>query len=84
MRLAQAEAESPLDSPWCFFDLAEIRLYVGDPDGFLKWLRNGVDRSEHDWQAGTFRSALQLLVDGGVKPPGLDPGLAELDARRAV
>ena len=82
MRLAQAEADPPLDSPWCFFDLAEIRLYADDPDGFLKWLRKGVQRSEHDWEPGTFRSALQLLVDGGVKPAGLDTGLAELDAAK--
>ena len=27
-------AESPFDKPWCFFDLAQIKLYRGDPKAF--------------------------------------------------
>ena len=36
MRQAQAILQPPYDTPWCFFDLAEIRvpvaLWVGDRD----------------------------------------------------
>ncbi len=80
MRQAQAEANPPFDLPWCMFDLAEIRMYSGDAAGFLEWTRKGLQRSEHRYEAETFRSALQLLVDGGVELPGLHEGLALIDA----
>jgi hypothetical protein len=80
MRQAQAEANPPFDLPWCMFDLAEVRLYSGDPAGFLDWTRKGLDKCEHRYEAETFRSALQLLIDGGVEPAGLRDGLALIDA----
>jgi Flp pilus assembly protein TadD len=79
MRQAQAEAMPPIDAPWCMFDLAEIALYSGDKAGFLEWTRKGLGRSEHRYQAETFRSALQLLVDGGVEPDGLHEGMTLID-----
>ena len=59
MRQNQAELNPPVDSPWCFFDAAEARLYLGDPAGFLDWLRKGLDRCDQKWQGETFRSALR-------------------------
>jgi tetratricopeptide (TPR) repeat protein len=79
MRQAQAEAMPPIDAPWCMFDLAETALYSGDRAGFLEWTRKGLGRCEHRYQAETFRSALQLLVDGGVEPDGLPEGLTLID-----
>jgi tetratricopeptide (TPR) repeat protein len=83
MRQAQAEAIPPFDVPWCMFDLAEVALYSGDAPGFLDWTRKGLAKCEHRWEPETFRSALQLLVDGGVDPPGLRDGLALIDGALA-
>jgi tetratricopeptide (TPR) repeat protein len=80
MRQAQAIASPPFDAPWCMFDLAEIRLYSGDAAGFLDWTRKGLDTCTHSYEPATFRSALQLLSDGGVEPAGLRDGLPLLDA----
>jgi len=79
MRTAQASANPPLDVPWCFFDVAEVRLYSGDASGFIEWTKKGLAASQHNWEPGTYRSALQLLVDGGVELPGLSEGLPLID-----
>jgi len=79
MRQAQAEANPPFDLPWCMFDLAEVALYSGDAEGFLEWTRKGLSKCEHRYEAESFRSALQLLIDGGVEPRGLRDGLPLID-----
>lgn len=48
-REGQAQQNPPFDSPWCFFDLAEIKLYRGDARGFLDTAIEGFGRTEHDW-----------------------------------
>lgn len=83
MRQMQATANPPIDSPWCMFDLAEVRLYSGDAAGFLKWTREGLEASQNVWEPQTFRSALQLLLDGGVEPSGLRDALPLIDTRIA-
>jgi tetratricopeptide (TPR) repeat protein len=80
MRQSQAMANPPLDSPWCMFDVAEMRLYAGDAAGFLQWTRQGLNACENRWEPQTFRSALQLLIDGGVEPAGLRDGLPLIEA----
>lgn len=80
MRQAQASANPPFDVPWCMFDCAEARLYANDPVGFASWTKKGLDACRHRWEAETFRSALQLLLDGGVQPDGLSDGLRLIDA----
>jgi tetratricopeptide (TPR) repeat protein len=80
MRQAQASATPPFDVPWCMFDCAEARLYAGDSDGFVIWTKKGLEACQHRWEAETYRSALQLLVDGGVQPEGLSDGLPLIDA----
>jgi len=80
MRQAQASANPPFDVPWCMFDCAEARLYAGDPAGFVTWTKKGLEASQHRWEPETYRSALQLLIDGGVQPAGLSDGLPLIDA----
>ena len=51
----------PYDSPWCFFDLALIRLFQGDGQEFLKYIEEGCLNSNASWMAETFRKTLELL-----------------------
>jgi hypothetical protein len=83
MRQAQAEAVPPFDVPWCMFDLAEVALYSGDAAAFLEWTRKALATCQHRWEPETFRSALQLLIDGGVEPAGLREGFPLIDAAMA-
>ncbi len=78
-RRAQAANDPPYDAPWSHFDLAEMRLYLGDPDGFLKTIDEGLLVCEHSWQPQTFRDSLAILADAGVELPGLADGIAKLD-----
>ena len=48
--------------------------------GFVEWTKKGLDASQHNWEPATYRSALPLLVDGGVQLPGLSDGLPLIDA----
>jgi tetratricopeptide (TPR) repeat protein len=81
LRLGQTKASPPADTPWCFFDLAEIALYKGDKPTFLASVRAGLDSCVADWQAKTFRETLHsTLVAHGIVLDGLGEGLALLDA----
>lgn len=84
MRKAQATANPPFDVPWSLFDTAEMRLYAGDTAGFLEWTTKGLNACEHKYEPQTYRSALQLLVDGGIELPGLSEGLPLIDAAIAA
>ncbi|MEF8732987.1 MAG: hypothetical protein V5B40_14110 [Candidatus Accumulibacter meliphilus] len=42
MRKAQTQATPPADTPWCFYDLAEIHLYRCDHDGFIRQVVAGI------------------------------------------
>lgn len=64
--------------PWSIFDLAEIRLYANDRDGFLQLIDESMLICTDAWQPETFRKSLQLLVDGNVNLPGLDEGITKL------
>jgi len=80
MRLAQTLTTPPTDTPWCFFDLAELRLYQEDEQGFLRYLRKGTESCTVDWQPRTFRGALKsALVDSRIDLPGLAQGMELLD-----
>ncbi|MFA5923906.1 MAG: tetratricopeptide repeat protein [Methylococcaceae bacterium] len=76
---AKVESDPPIDPPWSFFDLAEIRLYAGDKDGFLTRLQEGLTYCNAPWQPQTNRLSLEMLKEGGVDLPGLDEGLAMLE-----
>jgi tetratricopeptide (TPR) repeat protein len=77
-RAVQVAQNPPYDKPWCFFDLAEIRLYSGKIDESLDLIREGVRQSEADWQVETFYASLQLLEPAAADVPGLDRCLALL------
>jgi hypothetical protein len=75
---AQVATDPPYDAPWSLFDLAEIRLYTGDKDGFLSFAAKGVDHAARKSQVETFLQTLQSLLDSGIKVPGLEEGIEML------
>jgi tetratricopeptide (TPR) repeat protein len=77
----QVENRPPYNAPWSFFDLAQIRLFLGDSAGFLALIERGVEVCTHSWQPETFAKTLALL-DGRVALDGLREGL-DLLARRS-
>ena len=74
-RLAQTLQNPPYDSPWSHFDLATIRLFLGDDTGFLENLELGLSYCTAAWQARTFYGTLALLPAGGVSSPAVEQGL---------
>jgi tetratricopeptide (TPR) repeat protein len=74
----QVSSEPPYNPPWSAFDLAEVQLYLGNKDEFLKYLKEGVIASTDDWMPKTFRESLELLVEGNIKLPGLADGIKRL------
>ena len=75
---AQVTTDPPMNAPWSFFDLSEVRLYAGDEPGFLDALTQGLTYCDADWQPESHLKSLSLLKAGGVSLPGLDAGLAML------
>jgi tetratricopeptide (TPR) repeat protein len=79
IREAQSKQDPPFDKPWCFFDLAEIKLYQGDTKAFLDIARQGLEVSDENWQGKTFVDSLHLLLPAADELPGLKEGVAELE-----
>jgi hypothetical protein len=75
----QGTGTPPFDKPWCFFDLAEIKLYRGDPKAFLDVAMKGFEQTDANWQGKTFVDSLRLLLPAANELPGLKEGLAELE-----
>jgi tetratricopeptide (TPR) repeat protein len=80
VRAGQSEQKPPFDRPWCFFDLAEIRLYLGDTKGFVDAAQQGLAQTDADWQGRTFVEGLRLLLPAAGELPGLKEGLAKFEA----
>lgn len=78
IRASQADARPPADAPWCFFDLAEIRLYQGRPDDAVATLRAGGSHYGPG-PLKDFRYLLARLLGTGVAIPGLDRLMACAD-----
>ena len=78
IREVQVSEKPPYDKPWCFFDLAEIRLYQGKPADFLSLLQQGAENSDQDWQIATCLQSLQLLEPAAADLAGLAEGIAFL------
>jgi tetratricopeptide (TPR) repeat protein len=72
---AQVATTPPMNAPWSFFDLSEVRLYGGDKQGFLDILGEGLTYCDAYWQPETHLKSLSLLKAGGVTLDGLDEGL---------
>lgn len=87
-QLGQAEAirapqvRAKYDAPWSFFDLAEIRLYQGQPDEFERLARAGAQLTRDRRAVETFRHSLGMLPEHGVQVPGLGLALGTLDTLR--
>jgi tetratricopeptide (TPR) repeat protein len=76
---AQVENEQPLDTPWSFFNLSEVCLYLGDKEGFLKYLDEGMVSATGKWQVKTHRETLEMLQQKSkLTLPGLDEGIEKL------
>ena len=76
LRVAQSEASPPVDTPWCYFDIAEISLYQNDKEGFLDFLKEGLDSCSEKWQPETLLNSLKdTLVEKNIKLDGLQEGL---------
>jgi Flp pilus assembly protein TadD len=45
----KAQVENKYNQPWSAFDLAEVCLYTGDPDGFMKYLKQGLIVCTSKW-----------------------------------
>ncbi|HEY6248362.1 MAG TPA: tetratricopeptide repeat protein [Candidatus Angelobacter sp.] len=82
-RLLQVKCDPPYDPPWSFFDLAQIRLFNGDRQGFLDYLKQGILFSPADSGPRTFRETLELLPRGADVLPGLDEGIEKLKKSEA-
>ena len=79
LRKSQSLAEPPEDMPWCYYDLAEMRLYERDRKGFLSYLDEGLKHSKQDWEIETFYNALkETLVESKINLPGLKEGMKKL------
>jgi tetratricopeptide (TPR) repeat protein len=79
VREGQSRQDPPFDKPWCFFDLAEIKLYQGDAKAFLDIAMQGFENTDENWQGNTFVESLRLLLPAEHELPGLKDGLAELE-----
>lgn len=73
---AQTACNPPYNSPWSHFDLAEIYLFLGEPELSLSIANDGLLGAEK-WQVNTFRESVFLLMDIAPTVPGLN-GLIEL------
>lgn len=63
---AQVGARPVENAPWSYFDLAEVRLYLGDETEFLDLVRQGARACRASWLPATFRDRLNFLREGGV------------------
>jgi len=80
LRKGQAMSDPPADIPWCYFDLAELRLYREDPEGFMTYLDQGLSCCTAPWMVKSFRDALKdTLVASGIDFPGLSEGMTRLE-----
>jgi tetratricopeptide (TPR) repeat protein len=77
VRAGQSQQNPPFDKPWCFFDLAEIKLFRGDTQGFLDAAQAGIEQTDGDWQVKTFVESLELMLPAAAELPGLKEGIAK-------
>lgn len=73
LRIAQALSSPPVDTPWCYFDIAEINLYLGDHEGCIEYLTIALENGANGDQLATFKKSLQeTLVDRKIQVQGLE------------
>jgi tetratricopeptide (TPR) repeat protein len=79
---ARLAADPRHDLPWSLFDLAEIQLYLGDGDEFLRQLEEGLLACHHRGEAETLLQSLQRLVAAGLDLRGLRAGIERIESVR--
>ena len=77
LRLQVAD-DPPYNAPWSLFDLAQIRLFHKDGEGFLEYLAKGIENCAADWMPKTFRETLALLPGGVDGLSALEEGIEQL------
>jgi tetratricopeptide (TPR) repeat protein/cellulose biosynthesis protein BcsQ len=77
----QVASDPPIDPPWSFFDLAQIKLFTSDPEEALDYAERGIEYARDLWQMETFRESLQQLADAGMMLPGLSEVITMLGER---
>lgn len=84
LRLAQTLAEPAADTPWSFFDLAEIAFYQRDGAAFVSGVDAGLAACSDDDQRKTFLSSLHdlaaLKIHEGLPCELLSQAIARLEA----
>jgi tetratricopeptide (TPR) repeat protein len=75
---AQVSNVPPYNVPWSVFDLAQLRLFLGDEQQFAALVDNGIQLAAA-WQLRTFRDNLRLLREGGVRLASLDRVIDKLE-----
>jgi tetratricopeptide (TPR) repeat protein len=78
VREVQSQEQPPFDAPWCFFDLAEMKLYQGEPDAVVDIATKGFDFAKPT-QIDTFIDSLRLLLPAADKLPGLKEAIEKLE-----
>jgi Flp pilus assembly protein TadD len=78
VREGQSQQQPPFDAPWCFFDLAEINLYQGEPEALVDIAKKGFDFAEPS-QIKTFIESLRLLLPAADELPGLTKAIEKLE-----
>jgi Flp pilus assembly protein TadD len=71
----QVQDDPPYNAPWSFFDLAQIRLFQSDREGFLEYVDQGLLFCGAAWMPQTFRETLELIPKDPKTFPGLDEGI---------
>jgi hypothetical protein len=74
----QVADDPPYNAPWSLFDLAQIKLFNRDGEGFLEFLSKGVENCAASWMPKTFRENLELLPFGADGLPALGEGIEQL------
>jgi tetratricopeptide (TPR) repeat protein len=80
VREGQSKQNPPFDRPWCMFDAALIKLFLGDGAAFKATALTGFTHPDTvGSQRRTFVESLRLLQPAADELPGLQEGIAELE-----
>ena len=62
LRRCEVQADAGENTPWCWYDLAQIHFLLGSTTGFLQALGQAIQASS-EWQVGSARRTYELLAD---------------------
>lgn len=72
----QTRNNPPFNTPWSYFDLAEVYMFLEDNNsGFIDNVKEGIIHSKHEWMLVTFLTSLQLIEGVQTKPHYFDDGI---------